>query len=99
MSGTVRWERKRAYLGGDEGRETALLEEAHLDGCGLISTNWRVPACPFAPGDVPGRARRWGGDGGRAVGGEVREESCKADYAGAFRQATTPASSHRHHRH
>lgn len=34
----VEW--TEAYLRGDEGREGALLDEAHLDGCGPISTNW-----------------------------------------------------------
>ena len=29
-----------AYLGGDQGRETTLLDEAHRDGCSSISINW-----------------------------------------------------------
>jgi len=56
-------------LGRDQGRETALLDEAHLVGCQSISTN-----CPaevfFGTGDAPG----WQDDGGDGVDGEVEVE-------------------------
>jgi hypothetical protein len=35
---------RRAYLGGDEGRETALLHEAHLDGYRSVSINCTLSA-------------------------------------------------------
>ena len=49
----------------------------------LASIDLSLSSCRGSRG-VPGRARRWSGDGGRAVGGEVREESCTTDYAGAL---------------
>jgi hypothetical protein len=51
------------YLRGDQGRETAGLCEAHLDGCGSISINWTLSKVLFLLGGVPGLARwterRW----------------------------------------
>lgn len=75
----------------------------------LASIAFSLRSCLGSRG-VPGRARRWSGDGGRAVGGEVREESCKTDYAGALfakqppqlhlNDITEPSCTpHRHHDH
>jgi hypothetical protein len=44
-----------------------------------------------------GETRRWSGDGGRAVGGEVRGRKLHDGLCRRLRQATTPASSRRHH--
>src|SRR5205814_489038 len=50
-------------LGRDKGREGALLDEAHLDGCDSISTNCLLSMPLFGLGNEPGLARRWRDDG------------------------------------
>jgi hypothetical protein len=67
-----------ADLGRDEGRETALLHEAHLDGCRWISINWPCGSSSWYWGDAPGRARRWREMG---VDGEVESKKLRVSAA------------------
>lgn len=97
-------------LGGDQGRETALLDEAHLDGCRprSISINW-----PHARGDARSVRRTWAdkitGWRWRAEGEVGEEESCSGfcrppakprssnvDMA-AHRRVARPSDHHAHH--
>ena len=69
----------KAYLGRDQGRQSAALDEAHLDGWHTISINWPVAVRRLGSGCGPGLARRWSGDGDRAVGEVQGKKAARRD--------------------